>query len=87
MKNWIFSTVRYTTGETVSTTPMSTRTPIVIYGTASSKKPSAKLKVVVPPVAHPGQAHGTTVMMMNSQPQCLHNRVKPVTAVSPVARV
>ena len=46
-----------------------------------------KPRVVVPPVAQPGQAHGTTVMTMNSQLHGFHKRVNPVTAVSPVASV
>jgi hypothetical protein len=53
----------------------------------SSEKPKANASVVVPPVAQPGHAHGTMVMTTNSQPQCFHSRVNPVTAVSPVASV
>ena len=57
------------------------------YGTASSEKPSANESVVVPPVAQPGHIQAPNAITMNSTPHGFQSRVKPVTAVSPVARV
>lgn len=38
-------------------------------------------------VAQPGQRFAKYTMIANARPQCRQNRLNPVSAVSPVARV
>ncbi len=38
-------------------------------------------------IAHPGHRFAKYTMIDNTRPQCFQNRLNPVSAVSPVARV
>jgi hypothetical protein len=50
-------------------------------------KPKAKVRIVAPLVATPGQAFGMIAHRHITIPQGFQKREKPVMAVSPVAKV
>ena len=54
---------------------------------APSPHPKINVNIVAPLVAQPGQAFGSIAPRIKKIPQGIQKRVKPVTAVSPVARV
>ncbi len=55
--------------------------------TVGLPKPIAKVRIVAPLVATPGQAFGRMAQKQNTIPHGFQKREKPVMAVSPVARV
>ena len=54
---------------------------------APCSRPKVKVSSVAPLVAQPGQALGRIAPRMKIIPYGFQKRVKPVTAVSPVAKV
>jgi hypothetical protein len=55
--------------------------------TEASPKPKSQVNNVAPLVAQPGKAFGKMAPSTKMMPHGFQKRVKPVTAVSPVARV
>ena len=62
-------------------------TSAMMVMTVALPKPRAKVRIVAPLVATPGQAFGRSAAIQNIGPHGLQKREKPVIAVSPVARV
>ena len=54
---------------------------------APSPPPNCQVRIVAAPDAQPGHIQGITLQARKIHAQCFHKRQKPVTAVSPVARV
>ena len=64
--------------------PVATSMTIAI---AVTLPPVTKVRRVAEEVAHPGQALAKITSRAKTRPQCFHIRLKPVSAVSPVASV
>jgi hypothetical protein len=85
LRNSSFSTVWYTTGEVVSTAPMTNSEITAI--TVASPPPKANVATVAALVAQPGHAVASTASPTSTSPHGFHRRWKPVIAVWPVASV
>ena len=83
--NSSFSTVWYTTGDAVRVAPMTTRATIAI--TLGSPPPTANVATVAAAVAQPGHTVARRAPIARTTPQPFHMRMKPPSAVSPVASV
>ena len=67
--------------------PMDRSSIVTTQGTVPSPQPVMNVSAVAALAAQPGKAFGKIAPSANTIPQGFQNRLKPVTAVSPVARV
>ena len=72
------------TGANVSEKPMTRSMTIAIVGASPPNRYDPSVAALI---AHPGHRFAKYTRMANTRPQCFQNRLKPVTAVSPVASV
>ena len=67
--------------------PMESSSIVTIQGNVVSLRPKRQISEVAALAAQPGKAFGRIAPRANTMPQGFQKRLKPVTAVSPVARV
>ena len=78
------SSATYTTGASVSATPIASRIATAI---TDALPPTRNVSSVAELSAQPGHRFPKYTRTANTSPQCFHDRLKPVSAVSPVASV